>query len=224
VAATAPPVLDLDAGNSNAEGADYAATFTEGGPAIPIADIDVSIADADSVMLTSATIMLGSNRQPDDVLSFIGPAGPITASAYDPATGVLTLTGAATLAEYQAALRQVVYSNSSAAPFTGTRIIEVTVNDGTVDSNIARTFMQVVDVVNSPPALNLDPDFSTTRGADFLTTFTDGGPAVAIADTDISIIDSDSPDLASATITLTNPHTDDRRGCGTQQQRARSRP
>jgi hypothetical protein len=209
VAGTASPALDLDANDSNGGGVGYTATFTEGGPAIPIADLDVSITDADSPTLVSATITLGINRQPEDVLSFTGPAGPITASIYNPATGVLMLTGPATLAEYQAALRQVVFSNTSATPFTGDRVIEVTVNDGTVDSNIARAVIHVVDVVNSPPALNLDADFSTTGGADYLTTFTDGGPGVVIADVDVSIIDSDSPAIASATITLTNPHPND---------------
>src|SRR5262245_17033858 len=37
-----PPVLDLDANNSNGGGADYTATFALGGPEIPVADIDVS--------------------------------------------------------------------------------------------------------------------------------------------------------------------------------------
>jgi hypothetical protein len=210
VAATASPVLDLDANNSDGGGADYTATFNEGGPATPIADIDVLITDPDSPTLASAMITLGINRQPDDVLSINGTLpGGITASGYDPNTGVLTLTGAATPAAYQTALRQVVYSNTSATPFTGDRVIEVTVNDGTVTSNIARTFMHVVGVENIPPALNLDADSSTTGGADYLASFTEGGPPIAITDTDVSIVDSDSPTLVSATITLTNPQAND---------------
>jgi hypothetical protein len=207
---TDPPALDLDANNSNASGADYTATFTGGGPAIPVADTDVSITDPDSTeMIVSATITIGTNRQMEDVLSFTGPAGPITASTYDSATGVLTLTGSATLAEYQTALRQVVFSTTSA--FTGDRVIEVTVNDGTFDSNIARTFMHVAAAQNVPPALDLDANNSTTPGANYLTVFTESAPPVpvVIADTDVSIIDSDSPTLASATITLTNPQADD---------------
>jgi FG-GAP-like repeat len=208
--ATPSPVLDLDANNSNGGGADTTATFREGGPPIPIADVDVLITDADSTMLQSARIVLGINRQPEDVVSFIGPpGGPITASAYDPATGVLTLTGQATLAEYQTALRQVVYSNTSSTPFTGDRIFEVTVNDGISDSNIARMYMHVVDVAAVPPALDLDADNSTTPGANYLTGFIEGGPAVAIADADTDISDADSPNILSATIRLTNPQTDD---------------
>ena len=202
--ATAAPVLDLDADNSNGGGADYTATFASGGPEIPVADTDVSITDADSAAIESATITLAINREPEDVLSFTGPAGPITA-AYDSAAGILTLTGSATLAEYQTALRQVVFSTTSTS--AADRIIEVTVNDGTFDSNVGTTLMHVV--ANVPPALNLDADSSTIGGVDYLTTFVDGGPAVAIVDTDVLITDSDDIELTSATVTLTNPDTDD---------------
>ena len=67
----------------------------------------------------------------------------ITASAYDPATGVLTLTGAASIADYQAALQQVVLSTADPF-FNADRIISVTVNDGANTSNTAQTFMHVV--------------------------------------------------------------------------------
>ena len=63
-------------------GADYTATFASGGPEIPVADTDVSITDADSAAIESATITLANNREPEDVLSFTGPAVRITA-AYD---------------------------------------------------------------------------------------------------------------------------------------------
>ena len=57
------------------------------------------------------------------------PAG-ITASSYNPFTGVLTLSGPASLADYQTALRQVVYSSTLGTPSTADRAIQVTVNDG----------------------------------------------------------------------------------------------
>src|SRR5262245_31483356 len=206
---TQPPVLDLDANDSNGGGVDYTATFTSGGPAIPIADTDVSITDADTATIASATITIGVNRQSDDVLSIVGALPPgITASAYDSGTGVITLTGSATLAEYQTALHQVAFSTTN--PFTADRIITVTVNDGSLDSNVATTYMHVAaPPPDVPPVLNLDPDSSTIGGVDYLTTFTDGAGAVAIVDTDVSITDSDDTELTSATITLTNPDTDD---------------
>src|SRR5262245_33830516 len=100
--------------NSNASGADYTTTFTSGGPAIPIADTDTLIADADSTTIASATITIGINRESDDVLSIVGalPAG-IAPSIYNSSSGVLTLTGVATLADYQTALQQVAYSSTN---------------------------------------------------------------------------------------------------------------
>ena len=213
VPGSVPPHLDLDANNSNGFGADYTATFTEGGPATPIADVDVSITDLDSPTLASATVRLAINRTPSDLLSINGtlPTG-ITASSYDPFTGILSLTGSATRADYQTALRQVVFSNSSSTPFTGDRILEVTVNDGTATSNIGRTYLHVDDVFNVAPALNLDADSSTTGGVDYHTTFTGGGPAVAIVDTDVLIQDPDDTMMESATIRLTNAHAGDTLG------------
>ena len=141
-----PPGLDLDANNSNGGGSDYTSTFTIGGSAIPIADIDVTITDPDSTTIASARISMIANGQvpPNDTPSISGtlPDG-ITASAYDPATGVLTLTGAASIADYQAALQQVVLSTADPF-FNADRIISVTVNDGANTSNTAQTFMHVV--------------------------------------------------------------------------------
>ena len=206
VGIAAAPVLDLDFNDSNGVvGADYTATFTSGGPEIPVADTDVSITDADSAAIELATITL-ANPQTGDLLTVSGVLPvTITPTAYDPVTGVLTLTGEATLAEYQTALRQVVFNTTSTS--TADRIIQVTVNDGNFDSNAGTTLMHVV--ANVPPALNLDANSSTIGGVDYKTEFTDGGPAVAVVDTDVLITDSDDTELTSATVTLTNPDTDD---------------
>ena len=135
----APPVLDLDANNSNGGGSDYTLTFTIGGPTIPIADTDVTITDPDSTTMASATISMIANGgvPPNDTLSISGTLpGGITASAYNPATGVLTLTGVASIANYEAALHQVVFSTTDTS--NADRIISATVNDGANTSNTAQ--------------------------------------------------------------------------------------
>ena len=173
--ASAPPGLDLDANNSNAGGSNYSSTFTIGGPAIPIADIDVAITDPDSTTMASATISMIANGQvppPTDFLSISGilPGG-ITASAYNPATGVLTLTGVASIADYEAALHQVVFSTADPL-FNADRIISVTVNDGANTSNVAQDFMHVVritqtaaDVIDHPQPLDANFDTQNVAGA-----------------------------------------------------------
>ena len=48
--------------------------------------------------------------------------------------GVLTLTGTATVAQYQAALRSVQYDNTSDNPNTAARTVTFVVNDGALGS------------------------------------------------------------------------------------------
>ena len=204
------PALNLDADSSTTGGVDYLTAFTDGGPAVAIVDTDVLITDSDDIELTSATVTL-TNPDTDDVLLFNGapPAG-IAASLYDPVTGILTLTGTASLAAYQAALQQITFANTGTNPSTETRIIDVVVNDGTVASNLAHAIVEVTQVNNSAPTLDLDGNNTTLPGTSYSTTFTENGPPVAIADTDTLIGDPDiGGAIASATITLTNPQTGD---------------
>ena len=81
----------------------------------------------------------------EDVLSFTNVPATMgnIAGVYNAGTGVMTLTSAgdtATLAQWQAALRAVQYSNSSDNPSTAARTVSFTVNDSAANSNtVART-------------------------------------------------------------------------------------
>ncbi len=149
-----------------------------------------------------------TNPQALDSLTFNGPApGSIIVSGSG--TSVITLTGAASAADYQTALQQITFDNTGANPSTETRIIDVVVNDGTAASNTAHAIVEVTQVNNSAPTVDLDGNNSTVPGTNYHTTFTENGAPVAIADTDTLITDPDSTTLASATITLTNPQAGD---------------
>ena len=169
------PVLNLDADSSTTGGVDYLTTFVDGGPAIAIVDTDVSVIDNDSPNLVSATITL-TNLDADDSLTVDTPPlpGGIT-SVYDSVTGVLTLTGAASAADYQTALLQIRF-DAGTNPSTETRIIDVVVNDGTVASNLAHAIVEVTQVNNSAPTLDLDGNNTTLPGTSYRTTFTENGP------------------------------------------------
>ena len=201
------PALNLDADGSTTGGVDYLTTFT--GSAVAIVDTDVSVVDNDSPSLASATITLTNPHAGDSLIVATPPLpGGITASVYNPVTGVLTLTGAASAADYQTALRQITFDTTT--PSTETRIIDVVVNDGTAASNIAHAIVEVTQVDSSAPTLDLDGNNSTLPGTNYHTTFTENGTAVAIADTDTLIGDPDiGSTIASATITLTNPQIGD---------------
>ena len=203
------PALNLDADSSTIGGVDYLTTFVDGGPAVAIVDTDVLITDSDDTELTSATVTL-TNPTPTMFWSFNGAPPPgIAASLFDPATGILTLTGTASLAAYQTALQQITFDNTGTNPSTETRIIDVVVNDGTVASNLAHAIIEVTQVNNTAPVVNLDADDSTVVGTSFRATFTEGGAPIPIADIDTLITDTDSTTLASATITLTDPQAGD---------------
>ena len=144
----APPAIDLDGNNSSgATGTGYNTSYTEKGAPVRLADVDVAIADADSTQLTGATIKL-TNPQAGDTLSQIGslPAG-ITATVNG---ATVTLTGTASLAAYQSAIREIGYSSTSSNPSTEARVVEVTVTDGTSTSNTAVTTITVTAVNDAP--------------------------------------------------------------------------
>ena len=131
------PAIDLDNDDSSAAGNDYAVTFTEGGSAAYIADIDINISDPEDTNLVGANITINSAESGDLLTVGAMPAG-ITASAYDPATGTITLSGSASLSDYQDAIRAIQFSNDGST-VNPNRSIDVVVTDGLNNSNTATT-------------------------------------------------------------------------------------
>ena len=122
------------------------------------------ITDADhNAIVHSATVTI-TNHQANDLLSVTGalPVG-IIASGYNAATGVLTLQGDASLANYQDALSHILFSNTSDNPSTVDRSLTITVNDGLADSNVATTTIHVTAVDDLPFATadNIITNFGT---------------------------------------------------------------
>jgi len=102
---------------------------------------NIKVADPDNTTLPSATVKITNAVVSQDQLSLVtNPTtmGNITAS-YNASSATLTLTSSdssATLAQFQAALRAVCYSNSSSNPTNTPRKVDFTVSDGTINSNI----------------------------------------------------------------------------------------
>jgi len=107
-----PPTIDLD-GDNDLTGNDFETSYLVGGSSISIAD-DVLIADTDDVNLQSAVIKLAIRADGDAAESLVIngslPDG-INAVAYDQVTGILELTGDASIADYQTAIAQIEYTN-----------------------------------------------------------------------------------------------------------------
>ncbi|MBQ0823847.1 cadherin-like domain-containing protein [Microvirga sp. HBU67558] len=132
----------------------HAASFTEGGAAVAIAN-NPGIVD-DAAQMVSARIVLTNAQTGDDLDVGTLPAG-ISANVDTSVAGRITvnLTGTASLAAYQRAIQAVTFDNNSNNPVAGSRVIQVTVNDGLLDSNVATTTVNVV-AVNDPVNANND--------------------------------------------------------------------
>ncbi|WP_440994422.1 tandem-95 repeat protein, partial [Cysteiniphilum litorale] len=102
----------------------------------------------DSVNLTTATVTLTNYVNGEDVLSFVNTVN--ISGSFDAITGVLTLTGVDSVANYEAALQAVMYHNTSETPDEKTRSVTFVVNDGVDDSNIATSTI-TINAVNDAP-------------------------------------------------------------------------
>ena len=171
-----PPVLDL---NGPAAGNDFAATYTEGNAPVAIVDAAaLTVSDIDSANLASATVTIsnlldGSFEQ----LAATTGATAITAN-YVAASGVLTLNGPDTVANFQAVLRTLTYLNSSTAPNETARTIAFVANDGSDDSNVASSLVTVAGVNTIPsftggPAVTINEDAGAQSIANWATAIND---------------------------------------------------
>ncbi|MGB1298390.1 MAG: cadherin-like domain-containing protein, partial [Psychrobium sp.] len=172
-----PPSIDLNGPSQNGE--NYTASFEEGSLGVAITASDVTVTDAQDTMMASAKITLQNTQAGDD---FILPNN-INGIVFNKSKNAqgnweVTLTGVASLADYQAALAGIDFVSVSQKPSTVTRAIEVVVNDGQLNSNIASTQISVADVddlsaqddtftlnENSFISANVADNDSTTSGA-----------------------------------------------------------
>ncbi len=121
----------------------------------------ITITDPDNTTLTGATIKLTANfDNSEDVLSFVNANG--ISGAYNSTSGILTLTGTASLASYQAALRSVKYQNTDAIDASPLpRQLSFTVTDGIASGNPAYRTIAVNVFLNAAATLPFTEDFTT---------------------------------------------------------------
>ncbi len=155
-----------------------ALAYTENGGAV-LLDPGITVTDADSANLVSATITMTTNyANPQDSLAFVDQNG-ITGT-WTAGTGVLALTGGATKAFYQTALRSITYTNTSDAPSTLARTVTFVANDGSSNSNTATRGITVTAVNDAP--INGVPGAQATHNS--LVFSTANGNLVSVSDVD----------------------------------------
>ena len=114
------PVVDLDADDSQGTtGSDFAVTFTEGTPAVLLEDpTDATVTDVDSATLASLTVTITNLLDTGSEVLTADVTGTSITANYVPGTGVLTLTGPDTVANFQTVLRKIRYQNTDVDPDT----------------------------------------------------------------------------------------------------------
>ncbi len=166
--------------------------FTEGDAATSISSA-ITVSDTDDTNLEGATVAFTNNYfLGEDELAYSTALG-ITGS-FDAMSGVLTLTGSTTLANYQTALRNVTYENTSSDPVTGlNRTIEVRVFDG-IDSSATGTTRDI-----SVASLNTAPTLSSVESSGI---FYQVGDSSVISET-ITLTDPDDTDIETVIFQIT---------------------
>ena len=140
--------LELDL-NGAAAGTDFSSSWS-GFAALPVAITDIAnatVSDPEIANLTQLTAALTSPHTGDS-LSANNSAAPGIAVSF--AGGTLTLSGSDTLANYQAVLRTIKYTNTAGGPLVDSLSINLQASDGSLSSNVA------VATVTFPPILDLN--------------------------------------------------------------------
>ena len=178
---------NIDVSTTSNSPTGHSDTFQPSTGPVGIASSNTLITDADSTNMLSATITL-TNAESGDLLAVSGalPSG-ITATSYNATTGVMVLSGSASIADYQTAIEQIQFSSTSST--AGNRLIEFVVNDGGINSNTA---ISTINVLPNRPPVAADDAFGTTENA------TVAGNVISGAGTDTD------PDGDTLTVTEVN--------------------
>ena len=142
---------------------------------------DISLSDIGGSKIVSAKVYFYRGfKAGEDSLVFEEQKG--ISATYDSSTGKLKLLGDASKADYQQALSQVAYYNSSEDPITEERKVIFSVNNGSCDNIVTKRYIKVIPI-NDPPIIS---------GSDWPLQFNNGdgngivGEAISIIDVDNS--------------------------------------
>ncbi len=173
-----PPTLDL---NGPAAGDSFHSVYNENSAPVAITSPNLAIEDTTSKNLKSARARLTIRPDGADEALAVSTAGTQINAAYHPSTGVLSLAGWDTLANYRKVLRTLTYQNNSDRPDQTQRLVDVTANDGEADSAATEATIQV-KAVNDAPVVSAPATINTQANAPVV--FNAGAKLISIADAD----------------------------------------
>lgn len=121
------PVADL---NGSGGGQNISLGYLEDTGLLTIVASDATVTDGDDTSLVSATVTLAErpNGTDETLAANVGATG--ISVSYEPGSGVLSLTGSASVAAYEQVLRTVSYINTAQAPTESDREVEFIFFDG----------------------------------------------------------------------------------------------
>lgn len=138
------PIIDANGPTDRGTGFATAFVVGQGEVVAAVAADALTVGDADDATLASGRVTLTNPLDGAAERVSVTTAGTgITAGPYDAATGVLTLTGNSSVANYQSALRTLRYQNEADDPTVGDRTITLTLNDGDADGPAATSVVNV---------------------------------------------------------------------------------
>ena len=211
------PVIDLNGSEQGRRHMDF--LEEKGGDSVNVTRPDVAITDQDGTIITEAIISLSgvedyNSNEEYLLVSDLGRAAAdvagITGLDYIPSSGNIELKGSASLADYEAVLKEILYVNVSEALSSENNprtIIFYAIDKDGNKSNPSLTDIYLVPE-NDPPIIDInggDEGNSTDGSPDFINTFTEDQPQPAIVtDTDVVMEDVDFDGVGQFTVSILN--------------------
>ena len=158
------PVMDA---NGAPAGVDHAISYTENDPAVALVDPDFAITDVDDTQVDWLNVLLADGQVgdvlevgvlPTGITANVVPYGPLVA----PGSVTVSLTGPATIADFEAVVRGMTYRSASERPSEADRHVQLIAGDGDAVSNLVTVTISVT-AVNDEPVANADGPFTTVE-------------------------------------------------------------
>jgi len=166
--------------------------YTEGDSATVI-DGTLTITDVDDTNMEGATITISSGYQASEDVLALGNTG-LGISVASNSSGVLTLSGSASKANYETAFESITYQNTNTDdPDNTDRTVTWVVNDGTSNSSGVTSTITVADVNDAPVVSDAGGTSSFSAGS-----------SATVIDGSLTITDVDDTNMEGATITISS--------------------
>lgn len=193
--------VEVDLNGPSVAGTDTSVTWVEDAGPVDIATPDLTVIDLDDPTTTRIDASIAGYQPGTQEILAADTTGTALLATWDASTGILSVTGTGSFADYESVLSSTTYNVVSDNPPAGPRSISF----GPPGISTAEAVVTVV-AVDDPPALDLDPNNPGVDGT--VTWLEDSGPSPMMPAA--LLTDPDGPNLVSLTVSLVGtPSTDD---------------